>query len=674
MSGDRILPLCFAVALLGFPAGAKAETLSADTLMDLPLEKLVNVEVTVTSVSKYAEKISEAPSAVEVVTADDIRTYGYRTLGEALDGLHGLYAASDRNYNYLGVRGFLRPGDYNSRILVMVDGRRMNDNIYDSANTGQEFMLDMDLVERIEFIPGPGSSLYGANAMEGVINVISKKGADVGGVELAGGLGSFGTNTERATYGRVLENGADVLLSASRYYSGGPSKLFYPEFNDPTTNNGIAHDIDEEEARRLFGKVRYKDFTFTAGIVDRFKQVPIASFGSIFNDPGENSTDISGFGEIQYDKKLNDKTDVQVKAFYQGYYYDAHFPYDNDPGPLTDRIVNFDAADGRWAGIEANVVTSAFDRHKLVAGIEYQYDLRQRVYNYDISPYALYQDSNRVGNRAGIYAQDDYRLRDDLIISAGFRVDQNHMIDDLQFNPRLALIWNPLQTTTVKLLYGSAFRAPNIYERDLNTAGNAANPDNEEEHIRTYEGVVEWRPQDGVRLTGSVFNNDFTKVLTQDPVTDQFVNTGKFTAYGYELGAEKKWANGRSMKGSFDHTILHDETGGVSSWAVDSPKNVFKLLYSEPLFDGKAKLGLENVFVDARKTLQNSTASRYDLVNANLSSKEILPGADASFGVYNIFNAHPEMVGGAGAGAVDITQNVIPMNGRSVRLKLQYRF
>jgi outer membrane receptor for ferrienterochelin and colicins len=662
--------MCFAAALLCFPAHARAEALSADALMDMPLEKLVNVEVTVTSVSKYAEKISEAPSAVEVITADDIRTYGYRTLGEALDGLHGLYASSDRNYNYLGVRGFLRPGDYNSRILVMVDGRRMNDNIYDSANTGQEFLLDMALVDRIEYIPGPGSSLYGANAMEGVVNVISRKGADIGGLEVEGGVGSFHTVTERATYGKLLKNGADVVLSASRYYSNGPENLFFPAFNDPLTNNGIAHEMDAEQSRRLFGKIGYQDFTFTGGVVDRFKQVPTASYGAIFNDPENNTTDIWAFGEVKYDKKLTDKTNLELKAFFQGYYYDAFFPYDNDPGPLVDRIVNFDASDGRWAGIEANLVTSAFKNHKLVVGIEYQYDLRQHVYNYDINPYTSYQDDNRMGSRTGIYAQDDYRLRDDVILSAGFRLDQNHMIDNLQFNPRLAMIWNPLKTTTVKLLYGSAFRAPNIYERDR----GVPNPDNEEEHIRTYEGVVEWRPQDGVRLTGSLFRNEFTKLLTQDAVTFQFVNSGKFTANGIDIGAEKKWANGRSLKGSFNHTLLYDETGGISVWAINSPRNVSKVQYAEPLFDGRAKLGIENVFVDERKTQQSTTASRYDIVNAILSSKEILPNADASFGVYNLFNAHPEMVGGAGAGVDEFLQDVIPMNGRNVLLKLQYRF
>ncbi len=672
MSGKGHAFFLFAATLLAIPASAKAQALSADALMNMPLEKLMNVNVEVTSASKYAQKSSEAPSAVEVVTAQDIRTYGYRTLGEALNGLHGLYASSDRNYNYLGVRGFLRPGDYNSRILVMIDGRRMNDNIYDGANTGQEFLLDMDLVDHIEFIPGPGSSIYGANAMEGVINVISKKGSDINGTQLEGGVGSFATNQARATYGKELANGADVLLSASQYQSDGPPNLFYPAFG------GTAHDEDQEISRRLFGKGQYGDWTFESGYVDRFKQVPIASFGSIFGDPGEHTVDQMGYVETRYDKRLNDKTEVQANVFWQQYYYDANFPYDANNGiPPVDRIVNFDAVDGRWGGFETNLVTSAFDRQKVVMGFEYQYDARQRVYNYDLPPnFTLYQDHDRMGSRAGLYAQDDYKLRDNVTLSAGGRLDENHMIDGIQFNPRLAVIWDPTQDTTLKALYGSAFRAPNVYERDLATDGNAANPDNQEEHLRTVETEAEWRPSSGTKLTGSLFYNDFSQVLSQDPVTLKFVNTGNYRAYGYDLGAEKHWPGGRSVKASFEHTILSDLSSGAAVWAPDSPKNVGKLQFAQPLFGDKVKLGVEDVFVDARRTLQSGTAAYYDLLNATLTSRNIWHGAEASFSVYNLLNSHPQMVGGAGAApsADQIQQNVIPMNGRNVLLKLQYTF
>ena len=211
---------------------------------DLPLDQLVNVEVV--SASRFKQKSSEAPSAVEVVTAEDIRSYGWRTLADALNSIRGLYVRNDRNYSFLGTRGFSRTGDYTSRLLFMIDGRRMNDAMFDQGFLGEENMLDMNLIERIEYIPGSGSSVYGANALLGIVNVITKEGKKFDSLHLSGEVGSLDTYRGRATFGKQWDNGTDLLINGSRYFSHGADKLFFPEFSD--TNGGIAEDMDLEPA------------------------------------------------------------------------------------------------------------------------------------------------------------------------------------------------------------------------------------------------------------------------------------------------------------------------------------------------------------------------------------------------------------------------------------------
>jgi hypothetical protein len=135
------------------------------TLKELSLEQIINIQVpTVYGASKHAQKITAAPSAVTIITRDEIRTYGHRTLADVLRSARDFYVTNDRNYSYVGVRGFNRPGDYGGRVLVLIDDHRLNDPVYESIGVGNEFPIDVDLIERVEIIRGPGSSLYGTNA------------------------------------------------------------------------------------------------------------------------------------------------------------------------------------------------------------------------------------------------------------------------------------------------------------------------------------------------------------------------------------------------------------------------------------------------------------------------------------------------------------------------------
>ena len=139
------------------PAGVEAQTAGDKPVSELSIEQLLSVEVgTVFGASRYGQRVIDAPAAVSIVTHEEIERFGYRTLGDVLRGVRGFYVTNDCNYSYLGVRGFSRPGDYNTRVLVLVDGHRLNETVYDSSYIGEDFPIPTSAIERVEVIRGPG--------------------------------------------------------------------------------------------------------------------------------------------------------------------------------------------------------------------------------------------------------------------------------------------------------------------------------------------------------------------------------------------------------------------------------------------------------------------------------------------------------------------------------------
>ncbi|MDD5123000.1 TonB-dependent receptor [Methylovulum sp.] len=172
------------------------------------------------------------------------------------------------------------------------------------------------------------------------------------------------------------------------------------------------------------------------------------------------------------------------------------------------------------------------------------------------------------------------------------------------------MIWNPLESTTFKLLYSSTFLAPNASELEYNKYYHGINTDIQEERIKSYEGIVEWHSADGLKLLGSLFHNNVAKVLVANGPGGLLANEGKFHIYAAEWEAEQRWNNGRLLKASYTYSLLADEPHhGV--WSLGSPQNMLKLHHAEPLFNNFAKLGVESIYIGDRKAVQGGFADGY---------------------------------------------------------------
>jgi iron complex outermembrane receptor protein len=663
-SSCLIAALLQAILAFAVPLPATAESPKEDLLVGLSMEELLDVEVY--SASKFAQKSTAAPASVTVITAADIRDYGYRTLADLLRSVRGLNISYDRNYSYLGIRGFGRTGDYNGRVLLLVDGHRLNDPVYDTAAIGTELALDLDLIDKVEIVRGPGSSIYGSNAVFGIVNIITKSGGDLSGVEAAAAIASYGTDQERLSWGAEQENGIEILLSATRYRSDGQD-LFFPEFG------ATAHNLDFDRYDSLFGKLDYAGVTLSGAWANRTKGFPTAAYSTLFDNPDAESLDGYGYVNLGYRGDVGERWELNAHLSYGRYVFEGIYPYIYTAGdPVT---LNKDDVRASWWGAEARLV-GQLRGHRLVAGAEYQENRQLDQANFDIAPYELYLDDKRSSTRSGLYLQDEATLKPGLLLNAGVRYDYYTTFGST-LNPRLALIWSPRSATTIKGLYGTAFRAPNSYELYYEVDPQKANPDLEPEEVTSYEVVIEHYYRSDLRLTASAYYNRIDQLIDQvlDPADDMlvFVNQGAARAHGLEFEVERLWRQGKRLRASYAWQQAEDAATGER--LVNSPEHLAKLNFAAPLADNGWLGGLELQYTGSRKTLAGDTAGAYLLTNLTLVNDSMTKGLQLSASVYNLFNGHYADPGGAELiHDSGVTLDTVSGDGRNYRLKASYRF
>ena len=277
-----------------------------------------------------------------------------------------------------------------------------------------------NLIERVEYIRGPGSAEYGGNAVFGVINVVTRSGSSIGGARVTLDAGSNRRFATRAQFGQRFANGANLLLSAANLSEHGETLSFAA---DPASDfaGGAAPGTDFTRARRVFAKFDFERLSFTAGYASRTKGDPMPYLSPYtFGSTQAWNRDSLGFADLQYFSQVSDRSSLTARAFYGSYDYLGHWPVDGEQGSQVEH----NPARAEWAGGELRLETLFGGGLRVVCGVEHQRDMRNDLADYLDSPFTSYYAVSLRAARTSLFVQSDYDLTPQVTLTAGLRADR----------------------------------------------------------------------------------------------------------------------------------------------------------------------------------------------------------------------------------------------------------
>lgn len=643
-------PAVLALLALGTHAATAQEPMA-------DLDELLSVRVS--SASRFDQIAQRAPASVTIVTAEEIARFGYRTLAEALASVPGLYLSYDRNYSYVGVRGFSRPTDYNNRVLVLIDGYRFNEDYYGYAPIGTDLPLDLRAVERIEVVRGPGSAAFGTAAMLAVVNVILKHPEASAGSEVAVEMGSFDRHGFTAHGGGESPAGLGIAWSLQGSESEGGT-LFFEEFDAPETGDGHTRGTDGDRNFGATAVVGFRGFQLLALVSEREKAFPTGAWEVSFGDPDAQTGDRWQLLGLRWDRTLAEGVSLTARGQLGHYAYGGVYPYSG-----YDFL---DSTDNAYWGGDLQVRWEQSSRHRLTAGVEYRDNTRADYRTFDREGNGFYA-GNHPFQIASLYVEDELQIGEDLLLTAGIRHD-DYPEAGSSTNPRLAVVYLPDSATSLKLLYGRAFRAPNLYETRYEVFDSSkGNLDLRPEIVETAELVLGRKLGRKVLAEMSLFRSELEDLIDQrlDPADGlyQFQNTGSATSTGGELDLRLRCCRGLQAYGSVSYQRTEDDATGER--LSNSPRLLLKAGLSRRLsrhWHSAAELVRES----GRITVQGTTTDSFLLANGSVAWEPEGPFS-VELQVRNLLDTDYAYPGG-----LEHRQAAIAQDGRTFTLRLGARF
>jgi len=589
---------------------------------------LGNVLVSATKTEQYE---CEVGSSATVITAAEMEKSGKNSMAEVLQNTPGV--SLRRNSVYGGVASLDIRGAKSGQTMIMIDGVE----VYDPIAIDRDFdfaHLTTDNIEQVEIIRGPQSALYGANAMAGVVNIITKKGEGPLQIDYSLQAGSFDTFIE-SLGARGSNESVNYAMFVSRFDSEGVNKARdggeKDGYKSTTVSTKIGAKVFDEAEVFLAG--RYTDAEFD---IDEFDN----SFQYIEDDPNR----------VNFSKQLVLKTGF-TQWISQAWKHTVSASFinmdrrDRDPQDDTDTTENDDSrfrGDVKKIQWQHDVALSDIDVETL--GVEYQ---QERGASFaDTSFYNSQFDRRAVQTRGG-YFQAQLNPLENLFATAGVRID-NHDIFGAETTYRIAAAYLSEQTKTrYRTSYGTAFKAPSIYQLYDSTNGNE---NLQAEKSKGFDAGIEQKFIDD-KLTAGItyFVNDFKDIISWTPDfpgawTGEYTNINKAYTRGCELQTKLKPDENWQLKGNYTYTMTKDKTSGNEFGRRPRHQGSLGLDWD---YSPKSSIYVMAKFIGSRFDDDNNTRKlkKYFLFDI-CASYDVAEDTQFFWRIENLFNRDYELISG----------------------------
>lgn len=590
----------------------------------------------VSGAARREQSLGNVASAVTVISVDRLRRFGYRTVAEAIAGVAGVHLVDDRLATRVGIRGMQPIGDFNTRILVVIDGTSMTEAWSHLSGVGYDLPLSIDEVERIEVIRGPVSSIYGTNAFFGIINIITRGALPK--------LQAWG----RAGAGQIGGLGGSAGFAAgtpSRQVRGAVSVVRRRGERTPYPARDISRDKDTGLALTVALSAVLGPTFAQLRAYSAQRLVPFAPYGGSFDEPYEqtNSQVTVDVGHARQWGKLQ----LSGRLFASAYRFSDRLTEMGTSSTLevegNARTVGAEVR-GRYPLLEDNLLWGT-------SGIE-------ATYNDTFHSWKKPDDRGDGGlvfGLLGLYAELESTPVSWLGVTAGVRFDRNSKFSKQgRLSPRLAVFFSRSARAGIKLLYAEGFRNPSTYESTYSDDDILQNPDAKPESIRSFE-VVGWaKPTPALSLRVSGYRWVASRVLKQvikegcvveidpdcDPGEDgkvQYQNKASYHSIGVELEARLRDQRGYFVYAAANVADVEDDE--TDDELAGAPRVTASLgASSQPLWAGLT-LSSELMFIGERSVPAGEPEARQVPRHVMWNAVLYLPswhGFDITLGARNL--------------------------------------